>query len=572
MNATRILILGGYGTFGGRIVELLQDEERLSLIVAGRSLDTAQEFCARMQARAKLTPARFDRNGEIEPQLRGLDPNIVVDASGPFQAYGDDPYRVVKAAIALKINYLDLADGSDFVEGIAAFNAAAKAANIYILSGVSSFPVLTAAVVRKLAEGMSSVDSITGGIAPSPYAGVGLNVIKAIASYSGKPVAIKRGGEETNGVGFAESLCYTIAPPGKLPLQNIRFSLVDVPDLKVLTALWPSARTVWMGAGPVPEILHRALNTLAKLVSWKIIPSLVPLAPFMHFVTNNLRWGEDRGGMFVEVKASRTGGAKIVRSWHLLAEGKDGPLIPSMAVEAIVRNALAGRIPKPGARAAVAELEVADYEDLFKHRQIYSGEREETSASKNTPLYAQALGECWHRLPTPIQNLHDFNGSQIAEGVAIIERGKNPLAILAALIFGFPKAGRDIPVKVEFREKDGVEYWTRTFGGKSFSSKQQLGRGRDQFLVRESFGPFRVGLANVLENDRLKVIPRYWSFLGIPLPRFLLPRGETYEHAENNRFNFHVEIGSPLTGLIVRYKGWLVPSSPAKPVRSSAAD
>jgi hypothetical protein len=36
MNATRILILGGYGTFGGRIVELLQDEERLSLIVAGR--------------------------------------------------------------------------------------------------------------------------------------------------------------------------------------------------------------------------------------------------------------------------------------------------------------------------------------------------------------------------------------------------------------------------------------------------------------------------------------------------------------------------------------------------------
>lgn len=30
-----ILIVGGYGTFGGRIVELLEGEPRLALIVAG---------------------------------------------------------------------------------------------------------------------------------------------------------------------------------------------------------------------------------------------------------------------------------------------------------------------------------------------------------------------------------------------------------------------------------------------------------------------------------------------------------------------------------------------------------
>ncbi len=95
---------------------------------------------------------------------------------------------MVEAAIALRANYLDLADGADFVEGIARFDAAAKTAGVYVLSGVSSFPVLTAAVVRKLAEGTSGIESITGGIAPSPYAGVGLNVIRAIASYAGKPV------------------------------------------------------------------------------------------------------------------------------------------------------------------------------------------------------------------------------------------------------------------------------------------------------------------------------------------------------------------------------------------------
>ena len=49
-------------------------------------------------------------------------PDVVVDASGPFQAYGD-PYRVVRACIARRASYLDLADGSEFVAGIGTFDA-----------------------------------------------------------------------------------------------------------------------------------------------------------------------------------------------------------------------------------------------------------------------------------------------------------------------------------------------------------------------------------------------------------------------------------------------------------------
>ncbi len=41
---------------------------------------------------------------------------------------------------------------------------------------------LRAAVVRRLSSDIMQVQSIRGGIAPSPYAGVGLNVIRAIAT------------------------------------------------------------------------------------------------------------------------------------------------------------------------------------------------------------------------------------------------------------------------------------------------------------------------------------------------------------------------------------------------------
>ena len=207
---TTVLILGGYGTFGGRLAHLLADEPRLRLLIAGRSRDKAEQFCAAFPGPATVVPVAFDRDGDVEAQLRDAAPDIVVDASGPFQAYGD-AYRVVRACLALGIDYLDLADGSDFVKGIAQFDAEAKARGVFILSGVSSFPVLTAAVVRHLSAGMTRVDTVTGGIAPSPYAGVGLNVIRAIASYAGKPIETGPGGRR---YAMIDARRYTIAPPG----------------------------------------------------------------------------------------------------------------------------------------------------------------------------------------------------------------------------------------------------------------------------------------------------------------------------------------------------------------------
>ena len=106
MSAFRVLILGGYGTFGGRLAQLLVDQPALTLVVAGRDLAKAAAFCTHLNA-AKAVPARFDRAGDVERQLAELAPHLIVDASGPFQLY-DDRYRTVRAALAQRIDYLDL--------------------------------------------------------------------------------------------------------------------------------------------------------------------------------------------------------------------------------------------------------------------------------------------------------------------------------------------------------------------------------------------------------------------------------------------------------------------------------
>ena len=57
----KILILGGYGVFGGRLVQLLADLPQLELLVAGRTLAAAQAFCADYRGEARVRPLRVDR-------------------------------------------------------------------------------------------------------------------------------------------------------------------------------------------------------------------------------------------------------------------------------------------------------------------------------------------------------------------------------------------------------------------------------------------------------------------------------------------------------------------------------
>jgi len=243
----------------------------------------------------------------------------------------------------------------------------------------------------------------------------------------------------------------------------------------------------------------------------------------------------------------------------MTAEGDDGPFIPAMACEAFIRHCVAGKRPAPGARPATVDLELSDYETLFARRAIFTGQREVTAATPARPLYRRLLGDAYDALPAPLREMHDLKDKMAAEGRATVTRGRGLLARIAAAIVGFPHAGENIAVRVDFKLENGRERWTRTFAGRAFHSTQEQGRGRDAWLVCECFGPVKVAMALVLDGGRLRLIVRRWSLFAIALPRFLAPGGDSYEYAEDGRFHFHVEIGHRWTGPIVGYRGWLVP-------------
>ena len=126
-------------------------------------------------------------------------------------------------------------------------------------------------------------------------------------------------------------------------------------------------------------------------------------------------------------------------------------------------------------------------------------------------------------------------------------RGRGRLARLVAAAMRFPPGGA-VPLHVAFAEQDGVERWTRDFGGHRFSSELS-GKGG---LLQERFGAIRFVFALPSAPDGLEMQLKRWSVLGIPLPLFLAPRIAAREYEEAGRFRFDVRVAMPLVGEVIQ--------------------
>ncbi|MGY5803015.1 SDR family NAD(P)-dependent oxidoreductase [Rhizobium sp. LEGMi12c] len=156
----KILVLGGYGGFGARLSRRLAGDG-FEVLVTGRNLEAAKALASRLPNAIGL---QADRNGDIAAILDKHKPFLLIDAAGPFQ-HSDD--RVVRACIKAGIHYIDLADARDFVGSIGSLDEQAKAASVTVISGASSVPALSTAVVAELSKDMQAVRSIEMSISAS---------------------------------------------------------------------------------------------------------------------------------------------------------------------------------------------------------------------------------------------------------------------------------------------------------------------------------------------------------------------------------------------------------------------
>lgn len=171
-------------------------------------------------------------------------------------------------------------------------------------------------------------------------------------------------------------------------------------------------------------------------------------------------------------------------------------------------------------------------------------------------MFQQALGAPFFRLPDAVRRLHSVRGREAWAGRARVERGRNPLAGLCARLAGMPKAGDDVPLRIEFDCDPRRETWTRDFGGARLRSGVVLRRG----LLRERLGPVQFRFALHANEGVI-----WWTVAGarlfglFPLPAALFDGVRCREFEADGRYRFEVEARLPLAGRVIRYDGWLAP-------------
>jgi hypothetical protein len=344
-----VLILGGYGNFGKRIARLLT-RHNVPVIIAGRDANKAKILAQALPVGLAET-AIFDVSQTLLAHLKALTPTVVINTCGPFQT---SDYAVAETCIKHGAYYIDLADGRDFVTSIRTLDGKAKRNNVAVISGASTVPGLTSAVIEHVRPQFSAIDSLEFGIAPGQKAERGLATTQAILGYVGKK--LKRcAGYETR-YGWQDLRLQKYPEIGSRLMANC-----DVPDLDLLPEKY-GIKKIRFSAGMENPIVHLGIWTLSWVVRAGFPVDLSKHSAALLAVSNWFDFlGSADGGMHVILNGKDKTGNPISTKWFVIALDGDGPYIPTVPAVVLTRKILTGQFRAAGAMPCVGLVSLEEY-------------------------------------------------------------------------------------------------------------------------------------------------------------------------------------------------------------------
>lgn len=354
-----IVVIGGTGHFGGRICHRLVGEPNTELVVTSRNCARSDELAVELRNSspgATVRAVALDQSSEsFQYDLAVLEPDIVVHTAGPYQ--GQD-YRVAEACIQCGSHYIDLADGRDFVQDFDRLDEAAKAANVLLVSGASTLPGLSSAVIDLLRVRFNEIHGIEISIAPAHQTPRGVGTVAAVLSYCGKPFQVLSNGNWVTMHGWQNMKMQ------HYPALGSRWSAAcDVPDLGLLPGYVPECETVTFHAALEAKWEQIALWLMGWLTRMHIVRDWDKLLPLFRWMSSRLiNLGSDTGGM--HIRLSGIGLDQNVKSisWYLTARQNHGPEIPCAPALILLRKLAANKITKTGAYPCLGLISIADFD------------------------------------------------------------------------------------------------------------------------------------------------------------------------------------------------------------------
>ncbi len=346
----KVLILGGYGNFGKRIARALT-ASGTPVIIAGRDEGRAKAEAAALP-RGLAEAVAFDVRLDLRRHLDEVQPVVVVNTCGPFQT---SDYGVAKTCIDAGIDYIDLADGRDFVTGIKAIDAQARDRGVAVICGASTVPALSSAVIEHLRPQFSELHTLRFGISPGQKAERGLATTQGILSYVGRPLRAFAGDD-------APSYGWQNVHRQRFPVLGPRWMAnCDIPDLDLLPQIY-GLRSIRFSAGLELAPLHLGLWALSWFVRVGLPLDLPRHAGWLLKASNLFDpLGSTDGGMFVILSGLGLDRRPLERRWFIVARRGEGPQIPTIPAIILARKAARGALTLRGATACTGLVTLEEY-------------------------------------------------------------------------------------------------------------------------------------------------------------------------------------------------------------------
>jgi hypothetical protein len=167
------------------------------------------------------------------------------------------------------------------------------------------------------------------------------------------------------------------------------------------------------------------------------------------------------------------------------------------------------------------------------------------------PVYRQHLGDRYELLPAPVRAFHELQGRLRLTGRVSIKGAETALGRMLAALMRFPADAPHQPFSFELDATPAREVWTRYFPSRTMKSCLSV---RGEYLA-EAFGPIRLFFQVEAAEQKLVMHLRRMTFLGIPLPGFLVPGVKASEHGAEGHFHFDIEASWPGELRVVAYSG-----------------
>jgi len=350
----RVLIIGGYGNFGSYIARSLAAVPGIQLLIAGRSLDKASRFVSQLRAAAEPEPVALDISADLAATLAAMRPDILIHTTGPFQT---QTYAVAEGCLRQGCHYIDLADARGFVAGIDRFDQEARQKSLLIVSGASSVPCLTAALIDDHRPRFAVLQEIDYGISAAQQTNRGLATLSAILSYVGRPFTTLIDGRRARVHGWQGLHAENYPRLGRRLFGNC-----DVPDLELFPARYPGLRTLRFAAGTEIRFLHIGLWLLSWLVRTRALRSLDAFAPKLlrlAFMFDAL--GSGRSGFHMFLRGIGHDGKPRAERFFMIAGSGHGPYIPCMPAILLAKGLASGQVSAIGARACLDLIDLETY-------------------------------------------------------------------------------------------------------------------------------------------------------------------------------------------------------------------